>query len=196
MFRDPTFWLLLKSTYLPALFETYDNVRIWIPMCASGEEYYSLIILLTESGWIDRSQIYVSSTSETNLDRIKNGWMAGSKMDISAENYNKFQGTRKLNDYCQPLNSDVVFDPSLFANTLFFKQNITFNNQMPSMHLVLLRNQMLYFSETLQYRILETLYEKIIHKGILALGTMEEIAKNTPYRYSVLNKEESIYQKR
>jgi len=196
LFRDPTFWVLLKNIYLTNIFKEQDKVCIWLPMCASGEEFYSLAILLKENGWTQRAEIYLSSLSNENLEKIQKGWMDHNNLDISIKNHVRFQGTSQLSDYFAISGSDVNFDRSLFSNTHFFRQAFDFSNNLPGMHLILFRNQLIYFNSTLQYKTCDLLHGKLAAKGLLALGILEEIDLNVNDKYTALNKEESIYQKK
>ncbi|MDR1155552.1 MAG: hypothetical protein LBL04_12675 [Bacteroidales bacterium] len=196
LFRDPTFWILLKNIYLAHILKEQSKARIWLPMCASGEEFYSLAILLKESGWIDRAEIYVSSMSNQSLEAIKRGWMEYEKLEISTRNYARFQGAGQLSDYFKRVDDDIHFDSSLFANTRFFKEGLEFNEELPPMHLILFRNQMIYFNPTLQYKVCDALYNRLSVRGLLALGILEEIELSINNKYLPLNKEESIYQRK
>ena len=196
LFRDPTFWILLKNIYLANIIKEQTKVRIWLPMCASGEEFYSLVILLKENGWTQRAEIYLSSLSSENLEKIQKGWMDHNNLDISTKNYVRFQGTGLFSDYFATSGSDVSFDRSLFTNTHFFRQEFDFSNNLPDMHLILFRNQLIYFNSTFKYKICDTLHGKLAAKGLLALGILEEIELNVNDKYTALNKDESIYQKK
>jgi len=196
LFRDPTIWILLKNVYLPNILKENNKARIWLPMCPSGEELYSLAILLKESGWIDRVEVNVSSVSNETLVAIQNGWMKHDKLETSIKNYSRFQDTGQLTDYFQKMDQHLVFDNSLFAHTIFFKEGLEFDHDLPPMHLILFRNQMIYFNPTLQYKVCDALYDHLVEKGLLFLGILEEIETNTNDKYVVLNKEESIYQRR
>jgi chemotaxis protein methyltransferase CheR len=196
LFRDPTFWILLKNIYLANIAEEQPKMRIWLPMCASGEEFYSLSILLKESGWTDRAEIYVSSMSSETLETIKRGWMDCGKLEISAKNYTRFQGAGQLADFLKNMGNDIIFDRSLLANTRFFKDIPEFDCDLPPMHLILFRNQLIYFNPAMQCRVCDILYCKLAVKGLLALGILEEMELNVNNKYTVLNREESIYQRK
>ena len=196
LFRDPTFWVLLKNIYLANILREQPKMRIWLPMCASGEELYSLAILLKENGWSERAEIHVSSMSDETLEAIKRGWMNYEKLEISIKNYARFQGAGQLTDYFKKLGDDIIFDQSLFYNINFFKEELDFSCNTAPVHLILFRNQMIYFNPTLQYRVCDILYNKLSARGLLALGILEEIELNINTRYTALNKEESIYQRR
>ena len=196
LFRDPTFWILLKNIYLANFFKEQPKTKIWLPMCASGEEYYSLAILLKESGWADRAELYVSSMSNETLDAIQNGFMEFDKLEISSKNYSRFQGTAQLTDYFKKTGNDIAFDKSLFARTQFFKEGLEFSRELPHMHLILFRNQMIYFNSSLEYKVCDILYNKLTPKGLLALGILEEIDVNINSKFTALNKSESIFQRK
>ena len=196
LFRDPNIWVLLKNNYLANILKENDKVRIWLPMCSSGEEFYSLVILLKECRWIERVEVNVSGISNETLNSIQNGWMKNEKLEISDKNYIRFQGAGQLTDYFDKADQHVVFDRSLFANTHFFKEGLEFNHDLPPIHLILFRNQLIYFNPTLQYKVCDTLYDKLAVNGLLFLGILEEIDANTDHKFIVLNKEESIYQRK
>jgi len=196
LFRDPTFWILLKNIYLANIFKDQSKPRIWLPMCASGEEYYSLAILLKESGWNKAAEVFVSGVSNKNIEAIQNGLMENEKLEISSKNYSRFQGANQLTDYFKKSDNDVAFDRSLFANTKFFKEGLDFNNDLPHMHLILFRNQLIYYNSTLQYKVCDAMYNRLAARGLLALGILEEIEMNINSKFTVLNKAESIYQRK
>jgi chemotaxis protein methyltransferase CheR len=196
LFRDPTFWILLKNIYIANILKEQLKARIWLPMCASGEEFYSLAILLKEVGWGDRVEIYVSGISNEKLEAIKNGKMMPEKLEISTKNYARFQGAGQLTDYFKKESNDICFDRSLFVNTRFMQEGLEFKLSLPPMHLILFRNQMLYFNPSLQYRMCDALHGRLATKGLLALGILEEIELNVNSKYTALNKEESIFQRK
>ena len=196
LFRDPTFWILLKNNHLANLIKEHGIVKIWLPLCASGEELYSLLILLKESGWIGNTKIFVSCMSNEKLEYIQQGKMEYEKLEISTKNYTRFQGSKQLSDYINVLNNTITFDQSLLSNILFFKDGLDFNLDIPHIHLILFRNQLIYFAPTLQYKVLDKLHGKLSVKGILVLGILEEIEMNVNNKYVLLNKSESVYQRK
>ena len=196
MFRDPTFWILLKNNHLANLIKEQPKVRIWLPLCASGEELYSLIILLKESGWTGSAEIFVSGMSNENLEYIQQGKMEYEKLEISTRNYTRFQGSGQLTDYLKTANNTITFDRQLLSQIQFFKDGLDFNHEIPHIHLILFRNQLIYFNPTLQYKVLDKLHGKLAVRGILALGILEEIEMNAINKFSLLNKSESVYQRK
>ena len=196
LFRDPTFWILLKNIYLSNILKEHSKAKIWLPMCASGEEFYSLAILLKESGWAERAEIFVSSMSNEVLKKIQRGWMQYEKLETSIKNYSRFQGAGQLTDYFKNSDNEISFDRSLFVHTQFFREGLQFDHDLPYMHLILFRNQLIYFTPTLQYKVCDILCNKLTAKGLLALGVLEEMELNINNKYTRLNKEESIYQRK
>jgi len=196
MFRDPTFWILMKNIYIANIIKDHSKAKIWLPLCASGEEYYSLVVLLKESGWLEKTDIFVSCMSNETLMKIQHGWMENEKHEISSKNYSRFQGASQLTDYFKKAGNEFTFDRSLFARTKFFREGIDFDNEIPYMNMILFRNQLIYFNPSLQYRVCDILYNKLTPKGLLALGILEEIELTINSKYSVLNKTESIYQRK
>ena len=192
LFRDPTFWILLKNNYIANMLKDYQKEKIYVPLCGSGEEYYSLAILLAENGWTDRTEVYVSSLSNETLENIKSGRIDNEKIDVSSKNYSRFQGTAQFTNYTKTIGNTTTIDKSLFLNTKFFKESIALEYEIPYVHLILFRNKFIYFNPTLQYKITDTLHNKLSVKGLLALGILEEVEG----KFIPINKNESIYQKR
>ena len=192
MFRDPTFWILLKNNYIANFIKEQPKVKIWLPMCASGEEYFSLAILLKEAGWSEKVEVYVSSMSKEALETIKHGSMDAEKVEVSSKNYSRFQGTKNFNDYFKTIGNTVTFDKTLFHNTKFFKEGLDFSTELPHLHLILFRNKFIYFNPSLQYKVCDALYNKLAVKGLLALGILEEVEG----KFVPINKNESIFQRR
>ena len=195
LFRDPTFWILLKNNYIANIIKENSRIRIWLPMCASGEEFYSLAILLKECGWADRAEVIVTSQSAEALEKIRRGHMEKEKLEISSKNYARFQGTSQFTNYYKTTNNDIEFDHTMFVNTKFLKDDLEFKQEFTRINLVIFRNKLIYFTSSLQYRVLEAIYNKMAVKGLLTLGILEEVEANNS-KFALLNKSESIYQRK
>ena len=196
MFRDPTFWILMKNIYIANIFKEHSKAKIWMPMCASGEEYYSLVILLKECGWADCAEIYLSAMSNETLENIQCGYMEKEKLEISTKNYSRFQGASQLANYFKNDSNEIMFDRSLFASTKFFREGLEFSHELPYLNLIFFRNQLIYFNPSLQYKVCDILHSKLMPKGLLALGILEEIELTINSKYTLLNKSESLYQRK
>ena len=195
LFRDPTFWILLKNNYIANIIKESSRVKIWLPMCASGEEFYSLAILLKESGWTDRVEVIVTSMSNESLENIRQGRMENEKLEVSAKNYSRFQGISQFTNYYKTVNNAIAFDKSLFANTKFLKDDLEFKQEFGHVNLIIFRNKLIYFTSSLQYKVCEMMHNKLSVKGLLALGILEELDSNNS-KFSILNKSESVYQRK
>ena len=196
LFRDPTFWLLLKNNYISDMLKENRKPKIWLPLCASGEEYYSLAILLKESNWNNLVDVYVSSDSNETLELIKSGYVDYEKLEISSKNYTRFQGISQFTDYYTVIDRSANFDKSLFANTTFYHEDLNFSRDFGHINMILFRNKLIYFTNALQYKVCDAMYNKLAVKGILALGILEEIDLTTNGKFVALNKQESIYQRK
>ena len=194
LFRDPTYWILLKNNYITNIINEHGKIRIWLPMCASGEELYSLTILLKESGWSEIAEIIVTSMSNKSLETIKQGVMEYEKLEISTKNYTRFQGTLQLTNYCKTVGNTVMFEKSLLTKVKFFKDDLEFKQEFGHVNLILFRNKMIYYTPTLQNKVVDLLYNRLAVKGFLALGILEELDSNS--KFAVLNKSESVYQRK
>jgi chemotaxis protein methyltransferase CheR len=196
MFRDPTFWIQLKNTHLGSIIDKdARKIKVWLPLCASGEEYYSLAILLKECGWTDKIDVIVTSLSQESLSKIQQGKMPVEKVDVSTRNYGRFQGISQLSNYYKTTTDGVTFDQSLFRNTRFLKDDLSFKQEFGHASVVIFRNKLIYFTTALQNRVCDMIHGKIFARGILALGTLEELdATNT--KFVPINKSESIYQRK
>jgi chemotaxis protein methyltransferase CheR len=176
MFRDPSLWRILREEIINGIYrETGSNFKIWLPNSVSGDELFSLTILLSEIGMLEKVQILVSCLSDKNIETIKSGIFQGHKLEISLDNYTRSNGKSTLSNYYSTVNGQIIRDTSLIKNVTFFRQN-TFLEPIPQgVKLVLFRNKMIYFNQTLQSKILKTLYQATSNGSILILGIKESI---------------------
>jgi chemotaxis protein methyltransferase CheR len=198
MFRDPSLWRWLREVYFPDnLDKNAGKFRIWIPVCVSGSELFSLAILLQESGIADKVQITASVLSEKSLALVKSGYYDLKKLEVSQENYKRFNGAKDLSSYCKPEKDYVVRNTSLIENVEFNKLNINFDNSPQNVKLILFRNNMIYFNPTLQDIILQTLHRSLSVSGHLILGIRERISGVSSGRdFKFVNETESVYRKK
>jgi len=198
MFRDPSLWRVMREEVIDNIYrESGTNYKIWLPNSVSGDELFSLAILLSEMGMLEKVQILVSCLSDTSIETIKSGIFQGHKMEISIDNYIRSNGSSSLSDYCTNVDGQIIRDTSLIRNVTFFKQN-TFLEPLPQgVKLVLFRNKMIYFNQTLQCKVLKTLYQATVRGCVLVVGIKESI--NSLYgnnEFTLINNTESIYKRR
>lgn len=195
MFRDPSFWRYLRDFVLPRLINENKTVRIALPHCVSGDELYSLCILLAENGWTYFTEVYAGTASPHFEKNIKNGNFATYKYEVSADNYLRYQGKYEFSKYCQLKEDAAIRDTSLIQHVHFLKKDDTFSFLPNNIQLIIFRNQMLYYTQTLQDKVLKTFYEKLSKNGCLAIGIREQLGIISQQLYRVINESERIYGK-
>jgi len=196
MFRDPSFYSALRNRVLPEL-RTYPFTRIWVAGCSTGEEIYSLAILLEEEGLNDRTRIYGTDLNEAVLETARRGVFPIHKMQEYTQNYLRAGGTRAFSDYYVSAYDGAAFDRSLVRNVVFAQHNLVSDRSFNEFQLILCRNVMIYFDRSLQNRVHDLFYGSLVRLGILALGHKESI-RFSPHadRYQELDADERIYKKR
>ncbi|TMQ35125.1 MAG: protein-glutamate O-methyltransferase CheR [Planctomycetota bacterium] len=179
MFRDPGFYVAVRARVLPWLREC-PFVRIWHVGCSTGEEVYSMAILLEEEGLYPRCRIYATDLNEHVLAKAKAGIFPLASLQEYTGNYLKAGGRGCFSDYYTANYGGVIFQRSLRDNVIFAQHSLVTDGSFNEFHVVLCRNVMIYFNETLSERVHRLLYESLILHGILGLGDRESI-KFTPY---------------
>jgi chemotaxis protein methyltransferase CheR len=174
MFRDPTAFRVLRETVVPFLREQ-PVLRIWDAGCASGEEAYSLAILLDEAGLLDRTRIYATDMSAGAVADARSGFVPMSTMEINTTNYELAGGRRKLDDYYEVSSGAARFDPRLLENVAFAQHNLATDGPFSEFHLVVCRNVLMYFAAPLQDRVLTMLTRSLLPPGVLVLGRAEGV---------------------
>jgi chemotaxis protein methyltransferase CheR len=195
MFRDPTFYGSLREKVLPLL-RTYPFTRIWVAGCSTGEEVYSLAILLGEEGLYDRTRIYATDINEVVLDRARAGVFPIDKMREYTENYIRAGGARAFSEYYLAKYDGALFDRELTRNVVWAPHNLVQDSLFNTFHLILCRNVMIYFDRPLQNRVHRLFHDSLEHLGILALGHKESI-RFTGFEecYAELDASEKLYRK-
>lgn len=174
MFRDPTFYAALRTKIVPLL-RTYPFIRVWNAGCATGEETYSLAILLNEEGLGDRTRIYATDINDVVLQSAREGVFPLDKMREYTENYIRSGGTTAFSDYYKVFGEKVRFDPSLVDQVVFAQHNLVSDAAFNEFHLIVCRNVMIYFDRSLQDKVHRLLHDSLVRFGILALGHKESI---------------------
>ena len=195
MFRDPFFYKAIRESVIPIL-RTYPFFKIWHAGCSTGEEVYSMAILLKEEGLLDRALIYATDFNETVLIKARDGIYPLDRMDEFSTNYQHASGKKSLANYYSTTYGAAVMDPSLKKHILFAQHNLATDNVFCEMHLIMCRNVLIYFNKELQDRAIGLFGNSLIRKGILCLGSKESL-KFTQYadNFDELVAQEKIYQK-
>ena len=195
MFRDPTFYAAVRERVAPVL-HTYPFTRIWVAGCSTGEEVYSLAILLHEEGLYDRTRIYATDINEAVLERAREGVFSLDKMKEYTENYIRAGGTRSFSEYYVAKYEGALFDRKLTENVVWAPHNLVQDRSFNTFNLIVCRNVMIYFDRALQSRVHQLFYDSLERLGILALGHKESI-RFTGFedRYEELDALEKLYRK-
>jgi len=175
MFRDPTFFLAFRRTVVPLL-RTYPFIRIWNAGCSTGEETYSLAIVLAEEGLLDRTRIYATDINEAVLVRARDGVFPLEQMKAYTENYLASGGARAFSEYYTAGYAGARFDRDLTDGVVFSRHNLASDGSFNEFHAIICRNVMIYFDSQLQDRVHDLFYDSLIRFGLLALGQKESIA--------------------
>jgi chemotaxis protein methyltransferase CheR len=196
MFRDPPFFLSLRTQVLPLL-RTYPFVRIWIAGCASGEEVYSLAIVLREEQLTERVRIYSTDVSDDILAQAQEGRVRLDKMRRYSSRYLEAGGDEGLSRYYEVDGRWARLDPTLREGVVFARHNLVTDGTFNEFHLILCRNVLIYFDRSLQSRVHRLLDDSLVPLGILGLGARESLAGSPlETRYEEIAPDMRLYRKR
>jgi len=195
MFRDPAFYLALREKVLPVL-RTYPFIRIWVAGCSTGEEVYSLAILLHEEGLYSRCRIYATDLRESVLNRARAGIFPLSVMQEYTRNYQQAGGHHSFAEYYTSDHEWVVFRSFLRENIIFATHNLVGDASFNEFHGIFCRNVMIYFNRALQERVHRLFYDSLVTFGYLGLGRSETLrfSESEP-QYEAVSAKERIYRK-
>lgn len=195
MFRDPGFYRAFRTAVVPLL-KDRSSLRIWHAGCASGEEVYSMAILLHEEGLLDRTRIYSTDLDQAALDTAKEGIYRLDLMKEYTENYQASGGKAAFSEYYHAGHGHVVLRKDLSKNIVWVQHNLVTDASFNEFHVILCRNVLIYFNARLQDRVHALMYESLAEDGVLVLGRQESL-RLTPHEssYRVLDRREKIYQR-
>jgi chemotaxis protein methyltransferase CheR len=196
MFRDPGFYRVVRQKILPYL-STYPFFRIWVAGCGSGEEVYSLAIILKEEGLYERAKIFGTDYNEQALKKARDGIFPLKDMQLYAANYQKAGGEQPFSSYYRVDHQSAIIDPGIQANITFANHNLITDGVFSEVQLVFCRNVMIYFERSLQDRVLKIICESLSHGGFLCLGSKETVQYSTvANQLTAFDPVEKIYRKR
>ncbi len=195
MFRDPTFYVALRNEVIPLL-KTYPFIRIWHAGCSTGEEVYSMAILLEEEGLYNRCCIYATDTNENVLQKAKNGIFPLRLMQEYTRLYVKAGGKRSFSEYYTAAYENAIFRNNLRKNIVFAQHNLATDSSFNEFNVILCRNVLIYFDRILQHRVHTLFYNSLCKFGIFGLGRQETI-RFSPYEeyYQELVQGEKLYRR-
>ena len=196
MFRDPLFYKAIRKSVIPLL-KTYPYIKIWHAGCSTGEEVYSMAILLKEEGLLDKVLIYATDVNENVLKKAKEGIYPIDQIKEYTTNYQMSGGKASFADYYVAKYDAAIMDQSLKKNLVFSQHNLATDSVFGEMHMIICRNVLIYFNKELQNSVISLFDESLIRKGLLCLGSKESL-KFSKYvnHFSELVTEQKIYQKK
>jgi chemotaxis protein methyltransferase CheR len=196
MFRDPSFWRELRDNVIPNILLNHNTISIWHAGCSSGEEVFSMAMLLREMGILDKAKIIATDIDKVILEKAKMGPYSMKNMELNEKNYIRFEGKGQFKDYFTEQNGKAVMDKTLVQNVSFREHDLVQGVVFNKFDLILCRNVMIYFNQNLQNEVLKKHHESLFKYGYMVIGSKEsliwcEIAN----KFIVVNNEEKIYKK-
>jgi chemotaxis protein methyltransferase CheR len=196
MFRDPGFYQALREKIIPVL-KTYSFIKIWHAGCSTGEEAYSMAILLQEEGLYDRTTIYATDFNQQALDRAREGIFSTEVMKEYTYNYQKSGGHESFSNYYTSKYNRAIMSQALKKNIVWANHNLVTDGVFAEVHLVMCRNVMIYFEKDLQNRVHGLFYNSLANGGILCLGIKESLRfSDFADKYSDIDKKQRIFKKK
>ncbi|MBI9070942.1 MAG: protein-glutamate O-methyltransferase CheR [Melioribacteraceae bacterium] len=195
MFRDPFVYKFIRENVIDIL-RTYPFIKVWHAGCASGEEVYSLAILLKEEGLLERTQIYATDFNNIALNKAKEGIFDIKNIKKYSVNYRDAGGKDSLSSYYHSKYDSVMMNNELKKNITFANHNLITDTVFGEMHLIFCRNVMIYFNKELQGKVFDLFDKSLIPRGFLCLGSKESLKFSTiEEKYNTLGLKERVYQK-
>lgn len=197
MFRDPGFWKVIRDEVIPAIADQKRKFNIWHAGCSSGEEVVTMIMLLHEMGLADDVSITATDIDAAMLRRARTGIYPMKSMDLNEKNYVSFGGhATDLKKYYQQQNGDAIFHSDLFNRVTFIEHDLVLGEVFDQFDLILCRNVMIYFNQTLQNEVLKKFHQSLTPHGYLSIGSKESLIWcDYANRFHVVNNDEKIYRK-
>lgn len=195
MFRDPFFYKTLRIEILPWL-ATRPSIKIWHAGCATGEEVYSMAILLKEANLLHKSLLYATDINPAALEKARKGLFPLSEMKYYSENYILSGGQQDFSSYYRAQYDWAKFDEALSSRMILATHNLVSDRSFNEFQLIVCRNVLIYFDKHLQDQVLELFDESLEMRGYLALGSKETLRFSSVInRYKQLENKEKIWQK-
>jgi chemotaxis protein methyltransferase CheR len=193
MFRDPAFYSCLRTKVIKRL-ATYPFIKVWVAGCATGEEVYSIAILLKEEGLLNRSLIYATDINQHSLHVARAGIYPLDLMKSYTTNYQKSGGLKDFSEYYVAQYNAALFDRSLRNNVVFAPHNLASDQSFNEFQLILCRNVLIYFNQHLQYKVMNLFYESLCTFGVLGLGNKESLLfTDKQNRFDAIDKKQKVF---
>jgi chemotaxis protein methyltransferase CheR len=175
MFRDPAYFRALREQVVPVL-RTYPSLKVWVAGCSSGEEVWSMAILLAEEGLLERTIVYATDIDPTALQMAQTGVYAMDRLALFSRNYQAAGGRGSLSDHYTAAYDGAVFDRRLRSQIVFADHSLATDSVFSEVQLVSCRNVLIYFNRKLQDRAVGLFRDALVHRGFLGLGSREVLS--------------------
>lgn len=196
MFRDQSFYKSLRKNVIPIL-KTYPFIKIWHAGCATGQEAYSMAIILQEEGLYDRTTIYATDFNQNALNHAKEGIYSTSLIKEYTTNYQLSGGKDSFSNYYTSNYDNVIMNQSLKKNIVWANHNLVTDSVFAEVNLILCRNVLIYFERELQNNVQTLFYSSLINGGILCLGSKESLRFSEVYeKYTEWDTKQRIFKKK
>lgn len=195
MFRDPPYFRALRERVVPLL-RTYPSLKVWVAGCSTGEEAYSIAILLKEEGLLERTLIYATDINARALERAQAGVFDIDRVAGFTENHRRSGGHGSLSAHYTAAYGKAAFDRALKAHMTFADHSLSADSAFSEMQLISCRNVLIYFTRTLQDRAVGLFRDSLCYKGFLGIGASESLRFSAQVAdFGELDAENRIYQK-
>jgi chemotaxis protein methyltransferase CheR len=195
MFRDPEFYKAIRQKVLPVL-ESYPIIKIWHAGCSSGEEVFSMAILLQEAGLLSRCRIYATDINPANIEKSKKGILPLEVMKDYVSNYIKAGGQNDFASYYTAKYDNAIIRKDLRQNIVFSQHNLVTDQVFNEFQLICCRNVMIYFNRQLQNKVIHLFHDSLSTFGFLALGIKESLAfTDIKNRFEIISMHEKIFRR-
>jgi chemotaxis protein methyltransferase CheR len=195
MFRDPSFWKTIRSI-LPVVIQNQEKIRIWHAGCSSGEEVFSMLILLKEMNLLGQAEIVASDIDKSILEKAKEGKIHRKSMEINRNNYFSYSGDKGLDKYFREDKDFFYFDKTILGQVSFREIDLVRSVPFSKFDLILCRNVLIYFNQTLQNDVVSLFSNCLFPGGYMAIGAKESITWcEVASKFTSMNQEEKVYKK-
>lgn len=196
MFRDPGFYRSVRENVIPVL-KTYPFIKVWHAGCATGQEAYSMAILLKEEGLYDRTTIYATDFNQDALNHARSGIYSSKMMKDYTANYQLAGGRESFSNYYTSSYEMVIMNNDLKKNIVWANHNLVTDAVFAEAHLILCRNVLIYFDKDLQGHVHSLFHESLIKGGVLCLGSKESLQSGGhSAAYQIMDKQQKIFKKK
>ncbi len=196
MFRDPGFWTVLRDMVIPTLLKENETIRIWHAGCSTGEEVFSMAILLHEMHITRNVEILGTDLSVKALELAKTGSFPIKHLEVNEKNYARLNTGNPLSTWFRQVKGTAILDHRLLRNVTFVKHDLVTGKVPGTFNLILCRNVMIYFNQVLQNELLTKIHNGLTLKGFLSIGQKESLTWcDVASRFEAYNAEEKVYRK-